>query len=172
MAAIGPTPQAILKTDDASAMPWQEARDRLADPATHHTSWLTTINADGTPHVVPIGALWIGGGLYFTMGQDTKKGRNLARNPHCAIAETGRGLDFTIEGTATRLTDPADLQRVAEAYTAHGWPLSYRGGVLDAPYNAPTTGPMPVEAYELTPTTAYGFGVEDATVWRATRWRF
>lgn len=172
MAQAHPTAQAMLTTNEAGVMPWNEARERLADPATHHTSWLTTINADGTPHVVPVGALWIDGDLYFTMGQGTKKGQNLARNPHCAIAVAGRGLDFTIEGTATRLTDPADLQRVADAYTAHGWPLSYRDGVLDAPYNAPTTGPSPIEAYALQPTTARGFGTEETTWNRATRWRF
>lgn len=172
MTSIQPTAQAMLKMNEASAMPWDEARERLAGQATHHTDWLTTVNADATPHVVPIGALWIDDALFFTMGQGTRKGKNLARDAHCAIAIAGRGLDFVIEGTARQLTDPADLQRVAGAYTAHGWPLSYRNGVLDAPYNAPTTGPMPVDAYELTPTTAYGFGVEDATVWRATRWRF
>jgi hypothetical protein len=167
-----PTPHAILKSDDASAMPWQEARERLAEPPTHRTFWLTTINPDGRPHMVPIGALWIDGGLYFTMGQGTKKGANLSRDSRCAIAAAGRGLDFVIEGTAKRLTDPTDLQRVADAYTADGWPLSYRDGVLDAPYNAPTTGPSPIEAYELQPTTARGFGTEEATWSRPTRWRF
>ena len=153
-------------------MAWTEARERLAGKPTHNTSWLTTMRPDGTPHVVPVGAIWVDGMLFFTMGQGTRKGKNLSQNAHCVIAVAGRGLDLVVEGTAAKVTEQAKLQRLADAYTAQGWPLSLRDGVLDAPYNAPTTGPAPIDAYELTPTIGFGFGTEDETVFRATRWRF
>jgi hypothetical protein len=174
MTATNPTAKQMLTSENAGAMPWSEARERLADTAKsgHITSWLTTIRPDGTPHVVPIGSIWIEDELYFTMGQGTQKGKHLAQNAHCVIATVGRDLDFVIEGTAAKLTAPADLQRVADGYTTHGWPLSYTNGILDAPYNAPTTGPAPIEAYKLTPVIAHGFGTGDDTVFRATRYRF
>lgn len=167
-----PTAEQMLDAENASAMPWAEARERLAEEQSHGSSWLTTIRPDGAPHVVPVGALWIDDVLYFTTGQGTQKGRNLAQDAHCVIATNGRGLDFVIEGTAAKVTDPATLQRVAEAYTVHGWPLSFKDGKLDAPYNAPTTGPAPIEAFRFTPAIAFGFGTDDDTVYRATRWRF
>ena len=43
-----------------------------------HTCWLTTINADGSPHVTGIGALWADGWFWFETGEGTRKGKNLA----------------------------------------------------------------------------------------------
>jgi Pyridoxamine 5'-phosphate oxidase len=172
MTAINPAAEQMLHTNDASAMPWAEARERLSDQTSSGSSWLTTIGPDSLPHVAPVGALWIDDTFCFTMGQGTRKGKNLAQNAHCILATNGRALDFVIHGTAAKVTDPARLQRVADAYTAHGWPLSFRDGILDSPYDAPTTGPAPIEADELTPAIAFGFGTRDDTVFRATRWRF
>src|SRR5215472_6017044 len=38
-----------------------------------HTYWLATINADGSPHVNGIGALWADGCFWFQTGPDTHK---------------------------------------------------------------------------------------------------
>ena len=51
-----------------------------------HTCWLTTINPDGSPHVTGIGALWADGHFWFETGKGTRKGRNLARDPRCALS--------------------------------------------------------------------------------------
>ena len=50
-----------------------------------HTSWLATTNADGSPHVVPVGALWVEDAYYFTSGPGTRKSRNLVSDPRCDI---------------------------------------------------------------------------------------
>src|SRR5215471_2741890 len=65
------------------------------DPAApdHPTCWLTTINPDGTPHVTSVGALWHEGAFWFQTGEHTRKGRNVARNPHCAMSLATRGFD-------------------------------------------------------------------------------
>lgn len=112
------------------------------------------------------------GALYFTTGQGTRKGNNLAHNSHCVITIARPGLDIVVEGEAAKVSDEAHLQRVAGAYSAQGWPAFVHDGVLDAPYSAPTTGPAPYDVYEVTPTTAFAFGTEEATVYRSTRYRF
>jgi len=51
-----------------------------------HTCWLASINPDGSPHVTGIGALWANGCFWFETGKDTRKGRNLARDPRCTLS--------------------------------------------------------------------------------------
>ena len=51
-----------------------------------HTCWLATINDDGSPHLTGVGALWVDGTFWFETGQTSRKGRNLARDPRCALS--------------------------------------------------------------------------------------
>jgi nitroimidazol reductase NimA-like FMN-containing flavoprotein (pyridoxamine 5'-phosphate oxidase superfamily) len=164
-----PVAEQMLNTADATPTPWSEVRDRLADDTTH---WLATVHPDGRPHVVPVGAVWLDGAVYFTTGQGTRKGKNLEHNSHCVITSASRGYDLVIEGEAARLRDEDKLQRLAEVYRANGWPATVRDGAFDAPYSAPTTGPAPYDVYEVTPTIAFAFGTTEDTVNRSTRYRF
>src|SRR5262245_12057999 len=74
-----------------------------------HTCWLTTINPDGSPHVTGVGALWVDGTFCFETGQTTRKGRNLARDPRCALSVAVLEFDLTVSGTASLVTDPATV---------------------------------------------------------------
>ncbi len=38
----------------------------------HHTFWLSTIDADGRPHMTAVGAFWVGGRYYFSGGVDSR----------------------------------------------------------------------------------------------------
>ena len=164
-----PVAEQMLRADDATVTPWAEVRERLGDGGTY---WLATVRPDGRPHVVPVGAVWLEGALYFTTGQGTRKEKNLANNPRCVLTLASRGLDLVVEGEARKVSDEAKLQRLADVYTSNGWPVTVRAGAFDAPYSAPTTGPAPYEVYEVTPTTAFAFGTEEATVNHPTRYRF
>jgi nitroimidazol reductase NimA-like FMN-containing flavoprotein (pyridoxamine 5'-phosphate oxidase superfamily) len=169
MAEREPMAEQMVSADDAAVTPWAEISTRFAEGSTH---WLATTQPDGRPHVVPVGALWVDGAGYFTMGQGTRKGKNLANNSHCTISFSIRGFDVVINGEATMVGDEAKLKRLAEAYAAQGWPAFVHDGVLDAPYSAPTTGPAPYDLYEVTPVTAFAFGTEEETVNQSTRYRF
>lgn len=169
MANIEPTAEAMLDTDDAAVTPWSEVRNRLAHGSTH---WLATVRPNGQPHVVPVGVVEFEGALYFTTGQGTRKGNNLAHNAHCVITMSSHGFDLVVEGEAARVSDREKLLCVADVYTAQGWPATVRDGALDAPYSAPTTGPAPYDVYEVTPTVAFAFGTEEETVNHSTRYRF
>ena len=106
-----------FSSEDARPTEWADARRRLEQAEVY---FLTTVRADGRPHVTPLIAVWEHESLYFCTGPTEQKARNLAANPHCiltagatAIAE---GLDVVVEGDAVRADDDAELGRVAAAY--------------------------------------------------------
>ena len=86
--------------------------------------WVTTVRADGRPHVTPLVAVWSEDALYFCVGADEQKAVNLRANDHVVLT-TGRnswdqGLDVVVEGVATRVMANDALSRVAEVWT-HKW---------------------------------------------------
>ena len=137
-----------------------------------HTWWLATINADASPHVNGVGALWADGCLWFQTGQGTRKARNLARDPRCAMSVATHDFDLTVEGEATLVTDPATIAGMAARWAAGGWParVDDTGLALTAEYSAPSAGPPPWYVYRLTPRTATALATVDPG--GATRWRF
>jgi PPOX class probable F420-dependent enzyme len=137
-----------------------------------HTCWLATINPDGSPHVTGVGALWTDGGFWFETGQDTRKGRNLARDPRCTLSVAAQEFDLVVEGEATVVTDPAVVADLAARWAAEGWPARTddTGTALTAEFSAPSAGPPPWHVYRLTPRTATAVGTVDPG--GATRWRF
>ena len=151
----------------AVALPWQEAVLRLQDAGVY---WLSTMRPEGRPHVAPLLAVWLDGALYFCTGDAERKAKNLAKNPQVAIT-TGHnalseGLDLVVEGEAVAVSDSAKVRRVADAYDAkygEGWRIAGLDGVL---------------TFEVTPTTAFGFGRVDTNRpppgggFNQTRWRF
>src|SRR3954452_9101472 len=86
---------------DATATPWAGAQRRLE---VAELFWLTTVRADGRPHVTPLLAVWHDRALYFTTGPDEQKAKNLEQHRQCSLV-TGcnalhDGLDLVVEGTA------------------------------------------------------------------------
>jgi general stress protein 26 len=84
--------------------------------------WITTVRADGRPHVTPLVAVWLDGALHFSTGATEQKALNLRGNPH-VILTTGcntwdAGLDVVLEGDAVQVTDDSMLTRLAEAWAA------------------------------------------------------
>ena len=154
-------------------IPWSRALEQLeAAPATQspRTTWLSTVRPDGRPHLAGIGALWVDGKFYFTSGPGTRKSRNLAANPNCALSMALPGLDLVVEGRATKVADQPTLERLAERYAAQGWPARASEGAITAEFSAPSAGPPPWHLYVVTPIRA--FGVATAKPYGATRWRF
>ncbi len=138
----------------------------------HHTSWLATLNADGSPHVTAVGALWVDGAFWFETGPRTRKGRNLARDPRCTISIATRDFDIVVEGTAQRVTDPPVVAAMAARWAEEGWParVDDTGSALTAAFSAPSAGPPPWYVYRLTPRRATAHATTGAG--GATRWTF
>ncbi len=128
------------------------------DPDAHNarTTWLVTVNEDGSPHVTAVGAVWVDGTFWFQTGTRTRKGHNVAHDPRCSIALSIRDADVVIEGIAARVTSPDLLARLADAWAAQGWPAEpdASGTGITAPFNAPSQGPPPWNVYRVEPRSA------------------
>jgi general stress protein 26 len=119
---------------DAVAIPWEETR-RLLENA--DLFWISTVRADGRPHVTPLVAVWLEDALYFTTGPTEQKAVNLRGNP-AVILTTGcneweRGLDIVVEGKAVQITDNDLLARLAAAW-ATKWDGRWRFYVHDGAF--------------------------------------
>jgi general stress protein 26 len=115
----------------ARASSWEETLEVIENA---ELFWISTVRADGRPHVTPVVAVWLDGALHFSTGYEEQKGVNLAGNPHVVLT-TGCnrwnvGLDVVIEGDAVRVTDDAQLRRLAEAWKTK-WEGSWQFEVLE-----------------------------------------
>jgi hypothetical protein len=137
-----------------------------------HTCWLATVNRDGTPHVTGMGALWADGAFWFVTGEDTRKGKNLARDPRCTLSLATHDFDLVVEGEAHKVTDPPTVSAMAARWAADGWParVDDTGLALTAEYSAPSAGPPPWVVYRLRHHRATALGTVEPG--GATRWRF
>src|SRR6188472_4807122 len=109
--------------DGLPPVDWADVIGRLdagqgPDPEAHNarTTWLTTLNDDGSPHVTAVGALWLDGTFWFQTGAGTKKHHNVERDPRCSIAVSVRDADVVVDGHASRVTDPAGVVRAAQGW--------------------------------------------------------
>jgi hypothetical protein len=158
----------VLGGDGGRPAPWTEARERLAGS---HAYWIATNYPSGRPHVRPVLAVWVDDALYLSSDPVARKSRNLDADAHCSVATSCDDLDLVIEGTAERVTDPQQLQRVAAAYMSkYEWPVTVDGVAFTAPYAAPTAGEGPFNVYEVQPVIVFAFPTSDK--FTPTRWRF
>jgi hypothetical protein len=99
-------------------MPYQRMSDNevraFLTSAPPHTGKLATVRADGRPHVAPV---WFAvdddGSVVFTTGEDTVKGRNLARAGYAAMCIDDERPPFSyvmLEGPV-HLSDDMDQLR-------------------------------------------------------------
>jgi len=155
---------------DASAVPWEDARRVLADA---QLTWITTVRADGRPHVTPLVTVWLDGAPHFCTGPDEQKARNLAANSNVVLTtgcnQWDEGLDVVVEGEAVRVTDTSTLERLARAW-AEKWDgrWTYRavdggfahGGAVES---GGDHGPVHVYAVRAAKTLAFGKGTFSQT---------
>jgi hypothetical protein len=146
--------------------PWPDAVAHLEQAGLF---WVSTVRADGRPHVTPLVAVWMDGALYFTSGPAEQKSRNLAANRHCAVT-TGcntwnEGFDIVLHGEAVITRDLPLLQRVADAFAAkYGSDWAFKVGD-DGTFRDHGSSLV----YQLSPAQALGFGKRPFS---QTRWDF
>ncbi|MGB0099550.1 MAG: PPOX class F420-dependent oxidoreductase [Nocardioides sp.] len=100
---------------------WDDFPQPLLDFWTErHLCTLTTLRADGSPHVVPVGlaldlderCAWV-----ITSGV-SQKARNAERDERVSICQVDGGRWSTLEGRATVRTDEASVARAMERYAS------------------------------------------------------
>ena len=120
------------------------------------STWLTTVNEDGSPHVTPVGAIWLDGTFWFQTGSRTRKARNVERDARCSVSLSVLDADIVVEGEARQVSDPVALARAAKVWADSGWPAEPddSGAGITAPFNAPSQGPPPWHVYRIEPREA------------------
>jgi general stress protein 26 len=140
----------------AAATQWDETRQILE---TAELFWISTVRADGRPHVTPLVAVWLDGAIYFCTGANEQKAVNLRGNPHVVLT-TGcnrwdAGLDVTVEGDAVQVTDDEVLQRLAAGW-AGKWDGRWRFEAQDGRFRHEDGGDAPV--FKVAPAKILAFG--------------
>ena len=154
-----PTAQIDPRFSDGEAdpTPWPEV-ERVLEQAELY--WLTTVRADGRPHVTPLIGVAEDGVMHFCTGLREQKAHNLEHNAQVALT-TGnntwaRGLDVVVEGSAVRVADNDALQRLADAYEAkYGsvWHFDVGDGVFG-------TGEDAAAVFRIEPAKVLAFAKE------------
>jgi nitroimidazol reductase NimA-like FMN-containing flavoprotein (pyridoxamine 5'-phosphate oxidase superfamily) len=139
----------------ATAVSWDETRNVLE---TAELFWISTVRADGRPHVTPVVAAWSDGALWFTTGAEEQKFGNLRANAQVVLT-TGcnswdHGLDVVVEGEARWVTDPSALERAAKAF-AQKWQGAWQFTVRDGRFYNHGAGDWPSEVFSVTPAKVF-----------------
>ena len=158
MASV-PTAQIDSRFSDpeAGATPWSDTAQVLEHAELY---WLTTVRADGRPHVTPLIGVAQDGAMHFCTGLREQKARNLDHHSQVAVT-TGtntwaQGLDVVVEGNAFRVTERVALQRLADAYEAkYGsvWHFEVGDGVFG-------TGDDAAAVFRIEPSKVMAFAKE------------
>jgi hypothetical protein len=151
---------------EAGPTPWADAMHVLEHAELY---WLTTVRADGRPHVTPLIGVTEDGAVHFCTGLGEQKARNLDHRSEVALT-TGnntwaRGLDVVVEGTAIRVADRDALQRLADAFEAKygsAWHFDVGDGVFG-------TGEHVAAVFRIEPAKVLAFAKEPHA---QTRYRF
>jgi PPOX class probable F420-dependent enzyme len=133
-------------------LPWSWAEAFLSKGKNY---WLATTRPDGRPHLMPVWGLWREERFEFSTGMQSRKARNLAREPRCTVGLEHELEAVVVEGTAELITDAETIRTFAELYAQK--------------YDYDMTG-FDEPIFVVRPKVVIGFtaGLEET----ATRWRF
>jgi nitroimidazol reductase NimA-like FMN-containing flavoprotein (pyridoxamine 5'-phosphate oxidase superfamily) len=146
--------------DAATAVGWDETVQILRSA---ELFWISTVRADGRPHVTPLVAVWLDDAIHFHTGAGEQKFANLRANPYVVLT-TGRdswdsGIDVVVEGKAVAQTDQDTLHRLAQEW-ATKWDGRWQLEVGDGGFR---NAAMDVTSYVFTvaPTRVYAHAKGD-----------
>lgn len=83
-----------------------------------HLGTLTTLRADGTPHVVPVGFTWDGdtGLVRVITSGGSVKARNVRQSGYAAVGQVDGRRWLTLEGPASVLDEPEQVREAERRY--------------------------------------------------------
>ena len=144
----------------AEPTPWSTTEQVLEGAELY---WITTVRADGRPHVTPLIGLYHDGALHFCTGLREQKHKNLEGNPNVVLT-TGtntwaKGLDVVVEGALTQITDDDALHRLADAYVDKYGEV-WRFTVGDGVFGTQTDEGGPAAVYRVDATKVIAFAKE------------
>jgi hypothetical protein len=136
----------------ADLLPWKWAAKRLKKSRQY---WIATTRSDGAPHLMIIWGLWFENSFWFSTGAASRKARNLAGNPKCAIGTDDAAKAVILEGSVELVdTQHPNFEEFATAYEK-----KYKWNVRG----------MAQPVYRLRPSVGFGL-FEKKFDQTATRW--
>ncbi|MCA1673180.1 MAG: pyridoxamine 5'-phosphate oxidase family protein, partial [Actinobacteria bacterium] len=93
-------------------LPWSWAVQQLTGSRNY---WLATVGSDGQPHAMPVWGAWLDGALWFSSGWRSRKVRNLAHQPRCALATQDSEQPVQLQGFAEVVRDPTSIAAFLDA---------------------------------------------------------
>ncbi len=139
-------------TEKDGLLPWTFVSQRMAQAWNY---WVATASPAGIPHAVPVWGIWVDERFYFSTGQTSRKGRNLAANPRVVVHLESGDEAVILHGRVEEVPPGELFSRLDETYYQK--------------YDVHLTDESPV----------YGVVVTLAMAWQerefptsATRWRF
>jgi PPOX class probable F420-dependent enzyme len=139
-------------------LPWSWAVERLERS---HDYWVATTGPDRQPHVMPVWGVFVDGALWFSSGRGSRKTRNLAENPQCAITTDNPYEPVVIEGTA----------ELVEDLTAIGSFVTTLNTKYNTSYSIDFFNPKSNACFRVRPVWAFGL-IESDFTGSPTRWVF
>jgi PPOX class probable F420-dependent enzyme len=149
----------ILGPDEGRGLlPWSWARERLIGSRNY---WVSTVCPDGRPHAMPVWGVWEDDAFWFSSSAASRKARNLAAEPRCAVTTEDPEEPVVVQGVAAAVTD-------AEALAAF---LALTNGKYETDFSIDLVDPAANTTFRVTPRWAFALTEEDFTG-SPTRWTF
>ena len=143
-----------IPKDKKGLLPWSWAQQRLEKS---HNYWITTVRPDRSPHTMVVWGLWMHGSFYFSTGLQSRKARNLGKNPHCIVCTENAAEAVILQGTARLVKQIQQRKPFFSRYERkYKWDMS---AFQEEPI------------FEVRPRLAFGL-FEKKFMGSATRWRF
>ncbi len=143
-------------SEGSGLLSWAWAQERLGRS---HDYWLATVSADGSPHLMPVWAMWLDEALWFSSSKSSRKTRNLLADGRCSLSTDNASQPVVVHGVAEVVTDSAVLRAVLDAENA-----KYGTG-----YSIDTLDPAVNTCFKVRPVKVIGLDTEDFTG-SPTRW--
>ena len=100
---------------------WSWAEQRLKKS---HNYWITTVRPDGSPHTMVVWGLWQDGRFLFSTGSQSRKARNLEKNPRCIVCTEDAHEAVIVEGVAENANVEARRKLIPAYQRKYDWDLS------------------------------------------------
>jgi nitroimidazol reductase NimA-like FMN-containing flavoprotein (pyridoxamine 5'-phosphate oxidase superfamily) len=143
-------------------LPWRWAEERLENGRTY---FIATTDPGGKPHVMPVWGIWLNSALFFSTGDESRKARNLSKNPRCSVAVE---IDVAKRPKKGQIKDSVILEGVAELITDSRTRKKF-SAIYEEKYAWDMEG-FSEPIYRVRPSVVFGLTSEFTET--ATRWQF
>jgi nitroimidazol reductase NimA-like FMN-containing flavoprotein (pyridoxamine 5'-phosphate oxidase superfamily) len=141
--------------DAEGVLPWSWAVEHLTNA---HNYWVATGGSGRAPQLTAVWGVWQDDAFYFSCAGMSRKARNIAEDPRCAVSTERADEAVIVEGVAELVADKALLEEFKAAYDPkYDWEIEIdKGGI-----------------FVVRPSVAFAF-IEHSNKFEssATRWTF